>query len=170
MSSSTDAVWDLLDRVPPASRLAEDGVERALGWDLWEAADLIGRGELSVDAFQDFRLWLVMLGREAFEAAVAEPDSLAGHPAVRALAAEAAAGPPGCFDLAGVAEEAFDQMTDGLDPDVADLIEFPEDFNEVARDVAELPAPPDFRAPEGLARRLPRLVELFGIPRSLQPR
>jgi hypothetical protein len=68
MSAATDVVWDVLERVPPAARLKDDGVDlvtdelarepvarvvefhlgvvelsnRALGWDLWEASDLIG--------------------------------------------------------------------------------------------------------------------------------
>jgi hypothetical protein len=51
---------------------------RALGWDLWEASDIIGRGELSLDGYMDFRPWLIMLGREAYDTALADPDSLAG--------------------------------------------------------------------------------------------
>jgi hypothetical protein len=187
-----DAVWDVLERIPAPARLADDGIDRvidelarlpvarmvefhlgvvelsnrALGWDLWEASDLISRGELSVDAYQDFRLWLIMLGREAYETALADPDSLAGHSAVQTLAV----GPPGCLDLVGVAESAFDKMLDELDPEEAEAVEFPDELDDRPLDVSGVPAPADFRSPEGLADRLPRLVRLFGIPRSMLPR
>jgi hypothetical protein len=143
---------------------------RALGWDLWEASDLIGRGELSLDAYQDFRLWLIMLGREVYETALADPDSLAGHPVVQAFAAEPSTESADCLQLASVAENAFDKMLDELDPAEAEAVEFPDELNEVPLDVSGVPAPADFRSPEGLADRLPRLVRLFGIPRSMLPR
>jgi hypothetical protein len=54
--------------------------DQALGdaytWDLWGAAYLIGGGA-SDDGFEYFRDWLVLQGREIYEAALASPDSLA---------------------------------------------------------------------------------------------
>jgi hypothetical protein len=44
-------------------------------WDLWGAAYLINGG-CSDDGFTDFRSWLILQGREVFEAAVRHPDSL----------------------------------------------------------------------------------------------
>ncbi|MBC7292429.1 MAG: DUF4240 domain-containing protein [Actinotalea sp.] len=54
---------------------------------LWAAAYLINGGA-SDDGFEYFRGWLVAQGRDVFEAALAEPDSLADVPAVRAAVAE----------------------------------------------------------------------------------
>jgi hypothetical protein len=50
--------------------------DRAYSWDLWGAAYLIGGG-CSDDAFADFRSWLVSLGRETYERALADSESLA---------------------------------------------------------------------------------------------
>jgi hypothetical protein len=73
-----------------------------------------------------------MLGREVYETAVADPDLLAGHPAVQALAVGRVAGPPGCLDLVGVAEGAFDQTLEALDPAVVEVIEIPDEFDQAA--------------------------------------
>ncbi|MFD6821443.1 DUF4240 domain-containing protein [Streptomyces sp. NPDC060085] len=50
------------------------------------AAYLIGGG-CSNDSFMDFRAGLIALGRDWYEKATADPDSLADHPAVIAAAA-----------------------------------------------------------------------------------
>jgi hypothetical protein len=52
---------------------------------LWAAAYLINGG-CSDDGFDYFRGWLIAQGRAVFERAVADPDALADHPAVRAAA------------------------------------------------------------------------------------
>lgn len=49
---------------------------RAYTWDLWAAASIIGGG-CSDDGFTDFRGWLVSRGREVYEDALANPESLA---------------------------------------------------------------------------------------------
>lgn len=49
---------------------------RAYSWDLWGAAYLINGG-CSDDGFEYFRRWLVSAGREVFEQALSDPDSLA---------------------------------------------------------------------------------------------
>ncbi|MEU4291082.1 DUF4240 domain-containing protein [Kribbella sp. NPDC026596] len=65
-----------------AGEIAEFGVELArlqvesYRWDLWAAAYLINSGA-SEDGFDSFRGWLIAQGREVWEAALAEPDSLA---------------------------------------------------------------------------------------------
>jgi hypothetical protein len=51
-------------------------LHRAYRWNLWGAAYLI-HGGCSDDGFDYFRRWLVLRGREAFEAAVKRPDALA---------------------------------------------------------------------------------------------
>jgi hypothetical protein len=48
---------------------------RAYRWDLWGAAYII-QGGCSDDAFEYFRSTLISLGRDTFERAVADPDSL----------------------------------------------------------------------------------------------
>jgi hypothetical protein len=49
---------------------------KAYTWPLWRAAYLINGG-CSDDGFMDFRDWLILQGREVFEAAVKDPDTLA---------------------------------------------------------------------------------------------
>ena len=49
---------------------------RAYRRDLWGAAYLVNGG-CSDDGFQYFRWWLILQGREVYEAALADPDSLA---------------------------------------------------------------------------------------------
>jgi hypothetical protein len=55
--------WNLLKR-------------EAYNWNLWGAAYLINGG-CSDDGFIDFRSWLLLQGRDVFQAAVSDPDSLA---------------------------------------------------------------------------------------------
>lgn len=50
----------------------------AYTWNLWGAAYLINGG-CSDDGFEYFRAWLISRGRAVFEAAVANPDTLAAH-------------------------------------------------------------------------------------------
>lgn len=45
-------------------------------WDVWGAAYLVNGG-CADDEFDEFRNWLILQGREVFDAAVAEPDALA---------------------------------------------------------------------------------------------
>ncbi|RAY15721.1 hypothetical protein DPM19_08035 [Actinomadura craniellae] len=73
------------ERIVAAAQPLWDLLTDAYRIDLWAAAYLINGGA-SDDGFVYFRGWLVAQGREAFERAVAEPDSLAGLPAVRAAA------------------------------------------------------------------------------------
>ena len=49
---------------------------RAYTWDLWAAAYIIGGG-CSDDGFTDFRDWLISRGREVYDRALADPESLA---------------------------------------------------------------------------------------------
>lgn len=50
--------------------------ERAYTWELWAAAYVLGGG-CSDDGFMDFRSWLISMGRETYERALKDPDSLA---------------------------------------------------------------------------------------------
>lgn len=105
---STDAFWALVDRARSEASNAADVGEVAArfadvlaeqdpafianvahelrtamaagyGWPLWGAAYLI-RGGCSDDGFDYFLAWLVGQGRETFQAAFADPDSLADLP------------------------------------------------------------------------------------------
>ncbi len=80
---------DFLVRIDEALRAMPDtddvmGFERELEgllaksytWELWGAAYLINGG-CSDDGFDYFRAWLIAQGRTVFEAALANPDSLA---------------------------------------------------------------------------------------------
>lgn len=57
-------------------RLWLEAKARTHTWDLWGAAYLVNGG-CDADGFDEFRNWLVLQGREVFEAAVANPDTLA---------------------------------------------------------------------------------------------
>src|SRR5262245_9527951 len=51
-------------------------LNKAYTWNLWGAAYVI-HGGCSDDGFEYFRRWLVTRGRDVYEAALANPDSLA---------------------------------------------------------------------------------------------
>jgi hypothetical protein len=53
-----------------------DCTHRAYNWQLWAAAYIICHG-CSDDSFSDFRSTLISMGREIFEKALADPQSLA---------------------------------------------------------------------------------------------
>jgi hypothetical protein len=57
----------------------------AYTWDLWGAAMRIFGGWCSDDGFEYFRLWLIGRGRDVFERALSEPDSLADFPEIQRL-------------------------------------------------------------------------------------
>jgi hypothetical protein len=83
---------DLLAALPPAQIAAAaqplwDLMADSYRGDLWAAAYLINGGA-SDDGFEYFRGWLITQGREVFERAVADPDSLADVPAVQDAAAQ----------------------------------------------------------------------------------
>ncbi|GGN51884.1 hypothetical protein FHR83_009264 [Actinoplanes campanulatus] len=71
-----------LDEVAGLARAEWELRARSYRVDLWGAAYLINGG-CSDDGFEYFRGWLIAQGREVFERAVADPDTLAGVPAVR---------------------------------------------------------------------------------------
>ncbi len=81
-----DALTEVLAALEPA-RIVDFAVTAygvtasAYRWPLWNAAYLI-EGGCGDDGFVDFRDGLVLLGREVFTRAVADPDSLAELPVV----------------------------------------------------------------------------------------
>lgn len=58
------------------SKHFDDAMNRAYSWDLWGAAYVINGG-CGDDAFSDFRASLISMGKERFEKALENPDSLA---------------------------------------------------------------------------------------------
>ncbi|MEV4139673.1 DUF4240 domain-containing protein [Dactylosporangium sp. NPDC049742] len=118
--------------------------------DLWAAAYLINGGA-SDDGFDYFRGWLIGQGRETFERALADPDSLATHPAVVAAAAEGE--DLEGEDMLGVVWDAHRAATGGVDlPAGSCAIRYPDldpDWEFDFDDEAEM------------RRRLPRLMALY---------
>jgi len=130
----------------------------AMTWLMWGAADRI-LGWCSDDGFIDFRAWLVGLGRDKYQAVVADPDALAELPEVRRLAGRyhgdwAEEEWPAWELLEYVAGYAYERLTGEEDCEIYDLV--PEQGREVLTDERW-----DFRDPAQAARRLPRLTELF---------
>lgn len=104
-----ETLVSLLVQLPPA-QVAEAGVaygrisRLGYGWPLWGAAYLLNGG-CGDDGFDDFRGWLVSRGRAVFEAALADPDSLAGVVTTDELYEVA------CEDVLGTAWEAHQELT-----------------------------------------------------------
>jgi hypothetical protein len=86
LDARIDALRTELSRLSPAelqqfqnhydARIAE-----SYRWDLWGAAYVMNGG-CSDDGFRYFRDWLISEGRDVFEAALREPESLADVPKV----------------------------------------------------------------------------------------
>lgn len=76
-----DAVRNALEQLSPDEIIAFDKIYdefrfRAYSWDVWGAAYLMNGG-CSDDCFEYFRAWLISRGRDVYERALADPDSLA---------------------------------------------------------------------------------------------
>jgi hypothetical protein len=114
--------------------------------DLFGAAYLVNGG-CSDEGFDAFRGWLMAQGREAFASAVAEPDSLAGLPAVRRAAQTGEE--LGSERMLAVAAEAHRRATgDALPEEPATKRPNTDDFW-------------DFDDEDEVRRRFPRLAALF---------
>jgi hypothetical protein len=84
--TGTDAVADALatslaalppDEIADADTEIRSLLAESYRWDLWGAAYLLCDG-CSDDGFDYFRGWLLLQGRAVWDAALADPDSLAG--------------------------------------------------------------------------------------------
>lgn len=123
----------------------ESRFNRAYQWDLWAAAWILLDG-VSDDAFDSFRCWLIGQGREVFESAAHDADTLATHlpgfdPELDGDA----------DDIGFAADDAFDQLTGVELPDLG----LPEPPAE------PVGAPLDLEDDSALAERLPKLWERF---------
>jgi hypothetical protein len=115
---------------------------RAYTVDLWGAAYLINGGA-SDDGFYYFRCWLIGMGRDVYEAAVANPDSLADA-VVSGIDAEA--------EIYAAAHQAWMVVTGRPDTDP-----YP-----ARKERAELRGQDlNFDDDEEVRRRLPRLAALY---------
>ncbi|MER5915918.1 DUF4240 domain-containing protein [Streptomyces sp. NPDC001982] len=145
-----DLLVDRLVQLDPESvldfaRHFESRYNRAYRWDLWGAAWVLLDGA-SDDAFDFFRCWLIGQGREIFEGAVHDPDSLAD------LLADFDEEIDGDGEELGyAADEAYEQLTGTVAPDLG---------------IAPAPAEPDgtpvdFENESALAERYPKLWDRF---------
>jgi hypothetical protein len=127
------------------ARHFESRYNRAYRWDLWGAAWVLLDGA-SDDAFDYFRCWLIGQGREVFEGALHDPDSLAE------LLDDFDEEIDGDGEELGyAADEAYEQLTGTVAPGLG---------------LPPAPAEPEgtpveFEDDRALARRYPRLWDRF---------
>ncbi|MGW5768054.1 DUF4240 domain-containing protein [Streptomyces longwoodensis] len=139
----------LLDLDPDAvldfARHFESRYHRAYRWDLWGAAWVLLDGA-SDDAFDFFRCWLIGQGREVFEGALHDPDSLAD------LLDDFDEEIDGDGEELGyAADEAYEQLTGAVAPDLG-----------LPAPAAEPEGTPiDFEDEQALAVRYPKLWYRF---------
>jgi hypothetical protein len=141
-----------LSEVVGFHRIVEELEAESFRVDLWGAALVIHRmGPVddfwcSEDTLFGFREWLVEQGRQVYEAAIADPDSLADNP-------ELDDSLPWGKSIWGVAMTVYEQRTDeelpGLEGWSGELIGGEEALHSLWND------------PEGLRRRYPRLWARF---------
>lgn len=143
---------EMLAFVDVAGDLADD----AYAWPLWGAAYLV-EGGCSDDGFMDFRDGLVLSGRAAFERAVSDPDSLADHPTVAAMARGGSAW-FGFESLDSIVGDAWSRATGEDDEAYYAARERTSSGHARSEPVGEQW---DFDDDEENARRLPRLTALF---------
>ncbi|NLU67729.1 DUF4240 domain-containing protein [Streptomyces sp. HNM0574] len=123
----------------------ESRYNRAYQWDLWAAAWILLDGA-SDDVFSSFRCWLIGQGREVFENAAHDADTLAG------LLGEFDADLDGDGEELGfTADDAYEQLTGQELPELG-LPEPPEE---------PVGVPLDLEDERALAERLPKLWERF---------
>jgi uncharacterized protein DUF4240 len=114
---------------------------RAYTWNLWAAAYVIEDG-CSDDCFRDFRGYVISLGRDAYEKALTDPDSLAS------VAQDAETGDWENAD--NVAPDAYSGVTGN---------DFPGDDSDLSGSPRGTPFNENDEA--GLARRYPKLAARF---------
>ncbi|WP_344140456.1 DUF4240 domain-containing protein, partial [Luedemannella flava] len=129
--------------------------DQAYRYDLWAAAFLI-EGWWSDDGFMDFRDGLISLGRDWYERALADPDSLADHPAVR----DGGDVLIGNEDFVGAAHRAYERLTgepDGLN----EALEASPEAVPLRVITEPVGARWDVEDEDEMRRRLPRLAAIF---------
>jgi hypothetical protein len=138
--------------------------EPANTYRLWRAADIIMDGRCSTDSFHYFQMWLVGLGRGAYDAAIGDPDTLAAVPEVQRLASLPRPWQdedyPDWGSLEGVACGVGEERAD-IDGDIRDVVS-----EERGVRLRMDPNPEDafwlFMDSAEVSRRYPCLWALFG--------
>lgn len=125
---------------------------RAYSWDLWGAAYIMNGGA-SDDGFEYFQRWLVSRGRKIFEAAIANPESLADLPT------SGAAGDHEFEEFAAIAGGVWAEKT-GTDPWSDPQARFPYGVVPLPPEPAGDPFEEDA---DHLAKRYPKLWARFGM-------
>ncbi len=145
--------------------------------DIANAAVLIEHGFLGDDSFDDFRAGLVALGRTAYESALRDPDSLAGHPLVREIAQANDPRWLGREDLLYAASHAYAESTGEDEVTFFEVV----DAQDAGVDVLDVQEPGDVEIADAdeaewavtdeaeTRRRLPNLSVLF-YERSMRNR
>ncbi|GAA3455374.1 DUF4240 domain-containing protein [Dactylosporangium matsuzakiense] len=119
-------------------------------WNLWGAAYQM-KGGCSDDAFDYFRGWLVVQGRDTWERAIADPDTLAG------LGVDPDDDYLECESMLSAGEAAFDDPDDFFAALKAARAELPAGtFTRQMRDDDW-----DFDDPDEVRARLPRLAAIY---------
>ncbi|ARK03837.1 MULTISPECIES: DUF4240 domain-containing protein [Cellulosimicrobium] len=145
---------EMLAFVDVAGAVAND----AYAWPVWGAAYLV-EGGCSDDGFRDFRDGLVLAGRAVLERTLADPDTLADHPVVAAMAD---GGSPwfGFESLDSLVGDAWSRAS-GEDDEAYYAAR--ERTSSVRARNEPAGEQWDFDDDEENARRLPRLTALFAV-------
>jgi hypothetical protein len=166
------ALIEQLEKLPAKEiaafqQIFDDLRARADRDDLANAAILIEHGFVGDESFDDFRAGMVALGREAYEAALADPDSLADHPIVREIAQANDPRWLGREELHYAASHAYASVTG---EDEVTFYEFVESQFPDGEDVPELVEDDWDVTDEATTRqRVPKLAALF-FERSMRNR
>ena len=116
-------VTDALAQLPLAEIADFAQVQEDLAWaahreDVRTACRLINAGFGSTDVFVYFRQWLLVQGRTAFEAALADPDTLLDVPGVAEMDPIATDGFASCEAFLSVANDAWNRATGAPEPTI----------------------------------------------------
>ena len=165
------ALYQQLTQLPAAEIAAFDNVFEDIraGADsrsMANAALLIEHGFLNDEGYDDFRAGLVALGRDTFERAAGDPDSLADHPLVREIASARDPRWLGREDMLFVASHAYATVTG--EPEIT-FYEFAESLREGEAPDARESAEWEITDEGETRRRLPQLSDLF-YERSMRNR
>ena len=118
----------------------EERITAAYHWDLWGVLYIVTEGGASDNRFEDFRTELILCGREAFEAALRDADSLADLPMV----------PIGEEFVLSVPLKVYEQETGKAFPQYDSVVPHPSEPVGERWEEADLPS------------RLPRVWKRFG--------
>ncbi|WP_230686559.1 DUF4240 domain-containing protein [Catellatospora vulcania] len=152
--------WLPTEEIADFAQLHDRFEHEAYREDLGAACYLINGGFDSDDPFLYFRNWLIVQGRAVYEAALADPDSLADVPAATAVTATGNDFAD-CQEFLHVAEHAWDRVTGTEEGGLWYELERRE--YRVMRDRVPLPVRRPIKRTDRnrMFAALPRLAELF---------